>query len=225
MGCVAQLEETYVRCREDVLATYERAYDPKQPVVCLDEKPVVLHAAVRPGSGAVPGREARFDSEYQRCGTANVFCAVEPKAGRHLTFVTPNRSGPEFAQALFRIALAYPEAETLHLVMDNLSTHRRKSLTDLCGEDFGGEIWACFTPHYTPPHGSGLNQAEIEIGLRVRQCPGKRRFPNRALLRRETGAWNRRVNREQVKIHWRFDRRAARRTFRYKRPIIRRSEN
>ena len=121
--------------------------------------------------------------------------------------------------------MAYPEAETIHLVMDNLSTHSRKSLTDLCGEEFGGEIWDCFTPHYTPAHGSWLNQAEIEIGLFARQCLGKRRLPDLATLRREAAAWNRRVNRDRLKIDWRFDRKAARRTFGYKRPVIRRSEN
>jgi len=222
---VGKLDETYIERMEDVLAIYERPYDPKQPVVCLDEKPVTLHADVRPGSLARPGREARFDSEYERRGTANVFCAVKPKAGRHFTFVTSNRSGVEFAKVLFELALAYPEAETIHLVMDNLSTHSRKSLTDLCGEEFGSEIWACFTPHYAPTHGSWLNQAEIEIGLFARQCLGKRRIPDLPTLRREAAAWNRRVNRDQIKIDWTFDRQAASRTFGYKRPVIRRSGN
>lgn len=225
MWCVAQLNEAYIASMEDVLETYERPYDPTQPIVCFDEKPVTLHADVRAPTPAEPGRESRRDSEYKRRGTANVFCAVEPKAGRHFTFVTPNRSGVEFAKALFEVALAYPEAETIHLVMDNLSTHSRKSLTELCGEEFGGEIWGCFTPHYTPKHGSWLNQAEIEIGLFSRQCLGKRRLPDLATLQREAAAWNRRTNREQVKIDWRFDRKTARRKFGYKRPSITRSEN
>ena len=215
MWCVPELNDDYIARMEDVLATYERPYDPAQPVVCLDEKPVTLHAEIRPRTRAKPGREARRDSEYERRGTANVFCAVEPKAGRHFTFVTPNRSGPEFAQALFRLAMAYPEAETIHLVMDNLSTHSLKSLTDLCGEEFGREIWEAFTPHYTPAHGSWLNQAEIEIGLFSRQCLGKRRIPDLATLRREAGAWNRKLNHERVTINWGFDRQAARDTFGY----------
>ncbi len=89
MWVVADLDGDYIRKMEDVLEVYERPYDPQQPVVCLDEKPITLHADVRPGSAAAPGREARQDNEYQRCGTANVFCAVEPKAGRHFTFVSP----------------------------------------------------------------------------------------------------------------------------------------
>ena len=121
------------------------------------------------------------------------------------------------------MALAYPEAETIHLVMDNLSTHSRKSLTDLCGEEFGGEIWDAFRPHYTPVHGSWLNQAEIEIGLFSGQCLGKRRIEDLAKLRREAAAWKRRVNRERVKIDWRFNRKAARRKFGYERPLIKRS--
>src|ERR1700685_2448260 len=116
---------------EDVLEVYEQPNDPQQPVVCLDEKPVTLHADVRPASPAVPGREARRDNEYERYGTANVFCAVEPKAGRHFTFPTPNRSGFEFAQVALGLALEYPSAKTIHLVVDNLNIHRRKTLSDV----------------------------------------------------------------------------------------------
>ena len=126
MWCVADLNEEYIDKMEDVLETYERPYDAEQPVVCLDEKPITLHADVRPASPAKPGREARQDSEYERCGTANVFCAVEPKAGRHFTFPTPDRSGFQFAQVLFHLALQYPKAETIHLVMDNLSSQPRE---------------------------------------------------------------------------------------------------
>jgi hypothetical protein len=128
MWCVAELDEEYIRKMEDVLETYEQPYDPNEPVVCLDEKPVTLHADVRPASPAAPGREARQDNEYERRGTANVFCAVEPKAGRHFTYATPDRSAVEFAQVAFNLATQYPEAETIHLVMDNLNIHRRKSL-------------------------------------------------------------------------------------------------
>jgi hypothetical protein len=220
---VAELDDDYIAKMEDVLETYEKPYDPEQPVVCLDEKPVTLHADVRPSSPAEPGREARRDNEYQRCGTANVFCAVEPKAGRHFTFATPDRSGFEFAQVAFHVALQYPAADTIHLVMDNLNIHRRKSLTDLYGAQVGGEIWDRFTIHHTPTHGSWLNQAEIEIGIFSRQCLGTRRIPDLKTLRRESRAWNRRMNRDRIKIEWKFDRRAARRKFGYKKKRFRRS--
>jgi transposase len=216
MWCVAELNEDYIAKMEDVLETYEQPYDPKEPVVCLDEKPVTLHADVRPASPAAPGREARQDNEYERRGTANVFCAVEPKAGRHFTYATPDRSAVEFAQVVLDLATRYPEADTIHLVMDNLNIHRRKSLTDLLGKEIGGEVWNRFTIHYTPTHGSWLNQAEIEIGILSRQCLGTRRIPDLKMLRRELLAWNRRMNRARTKINWRFNRKAARRKFGYK---------
>jgi len=215
MWCIAELDDEYIGKMEDVLETYEKPYDPAGPVICLDEKPVTLHADVRAPMPAKPGREARRDNEYKRCGTANVFCAVEPKTGRHFTFPTPDRSGLEFAQVLAELACQYPAAKTIHLVMDNLSSHTRKSLTDLYGDELGAEIWGRFTIHYTPKHGSWLNQAEIEIGLFTRQCLGKRRIPDLATLRRESRAWNRRMNRNQVKINWRFDRENAREKFGY----------
>src|SRR5260370_14048882 len=128
MWVVADLDEDYTAKMEDVLERDEHPSDPQKPVLCLDEKPVTLHADVRPTAPAQPGREARRDNEYERCGTANVFCAVEPKAGRHFTFPTPDRSGLEFAQVAVRLALPYPAAKTLNLVMDNMSSHSQRSL-------------------------------------------------------------------------------------------------
>ena len=108
--------------------------------------------------------------------------------------------------------------------MDNLNIHRRKSLTDLLGGEVGGEVWDRFTIHYTPTHGSWLNQAEIEIGILSRQCLGTRRIPDLKTLRREVQAWNRRINRARTKINWKFDRRAARRKFGYKKKPFKRSK-
>jgi DDE superfamily endonuclease len=224
MWVVADLDEDYIAKMEDVLEVYERPYDAQEPVVCLDEKPITLHADVRPASPAKPGREARRDNEYERCGTANVFCAVEPKAGRHFTFATPDRSGFEFAQVAVALALAYPAAQTIHLVMDNLNIHSRKSLAHVFGAEMATEVWSRFTVHYTPSHGSWLNQAEIEIGIFSRQCLGKRRIPTLKNLRREAKAWNRRMNRNRVKINWKFDRKTARRKFGYKRNPFKRSQ-
>ena len=209
MWCVAELNDEDITRMEDVLETYEKPYDPAEPVVCLDEKPVTLHADVRPASAAKRGREARRDNGYERRGTANVFCAVEPKPGRHFTFPTPNRSAFEFARVAGELAMQYREAKTIHLVIDNLNIHRRKSLIDAFGIQVGTEIWERFTIYYTPKHGSWLNQAEIEIGLFARQCLGNRRIPDLKGLRRESRAWNRRMNHDQIKINWQFDRRAA----------------
>jgi transposase len=159
---------------------------------------------------------ARRDSEYRRCGTANVFCGVQPKAGRHFTKVTPDRSSPQFADYMLEIAAAYPEADTIHLVMDNLSSHTRKAVVDRFGAEAGDWLWNRFTVHYTPKHGSWLNQAEIAIGLFSRQCLGRRRIGDRGSLGKESRAWNRRVNRDRVMIQWSFTRKKARQKFGYK---------
>ena len=188
----------------------------RSPVVCIDEKPVVLHEDIRAPISMQPGRAARRDYEYKRRGTANVFCGIEPKAGRHFTKVTPTRSSPELADYLLEIAANYPEADTIHRVMDNLSTHTRKALVERFGERIGGCLWQRFTVHYTPKHGSWLNQAEIEISLFSRQCQRQRRIANLPALAKEARAWSRRVNRSRMKINWRFNRKQARRTFHYK---------
>jgi hypothetical protein len=195
MWVVADLDDDYIAKMEDVLEVYERPNDPQQPVVCLDEKPITLHAA------------------------------VEPKAGRHFTFATPDRSGFEFAQIAVSLAMAYPDAKTIHLVMDNLNIHRRKALVDAFGTEMAAKVWDRFSVHYTPTHGSWLNQAEIEIGIFTRQCLGSRRIPNLKILRHQAKAWNRRINRDRIHINWKFDRKAARRKFGYKKQSFTRSQN
>jgi DDE superfamily endonuclease len=97
-----------------------------------------------------PGRVLRRDGEYQRCGTANVFCGVQPKAGWYFPKVTANRSSPEFADYLLEVTIRYPEADTIHLVLDNLSSHTRKAMVERFGENAGGWLWERFTVHYTP---------------------------------------------------------------------------
>ena len=193
----------------------EEDYDPQYPTVCLDEKPVVLPQEVRPPLAMRPGRIARRDAEYQRCGTANVFCGVEPKAGQYFPKVTAHRSSPEFADYLLDVAIRYPEADTIHLVLDNLSSHTRKAVVERFGEKAGGWLWDRFMVHYTPKHGSWLNQAEIAISLFSRQCLGQRRIGEPASLRRQTQAWSRRMNRHRVPIQWQFTRKKARTTFDY----------
>jgi DDE superfamily endonuclease len=216
MWCVADLTDEYLTKMEEVLEVYERPYNPAEPVVCLDEKPVSLHDDVRPARPMAPGKLRRPDNEYKRCGTANVYCAVEPKAGVHFTLATPNRSAPQFAQAMETIIASYPNADTIHLVMDNLNIHGPKSLTDHFGKEKGTELWNRLTVHYTPVHGSWLNQAEIEISLFARQCLRKRRIPTLAILQRETKAWTAKANHDCTKIDWQFTRKKARTKFRYK---------
>ena len=221
MWCIAELDQAYIQKMEDVLGVYEKPYNPAQPVLCLDEKPITLHADVRAPILAKPGKPAKQDNEYKRCGTANVFGVVEPKAGRHFTTATPNRSGAEFARMVGHVVSQYPAAETIHLVMDNLNIHSRKSLTDHFGEQKGGDIWDRLSVHYTPKHGSWLDQAEIELSLYSRQCLGTRRIADLETLKRETKAWNRRANQKRTRIDWRFTRKKARKLFQYQAPRCR----
>ncbi len=224
MWCVAELDDAYIAKMEDVLALYEKPCKAAAPVVCLDEKPVVLHADVRPPRPAKPGHIAKRDNEYKRCGTANIFAVVEPKAGRHFTCATPDRSAFQFARVIRELVSAYPFARTIHVVMDNLNIHCRKSLTDHLGERQGNHLWNRLKVHYTPKHGSWLNQAEIELSLVSRQCLGTRRISDLARLKSDTRAWNRRANRQQVQIRWNFARKAARKKFGYVQNLSRRSK-
>ncbi|KAF0139843.1 MAG: transposase, partial [Ignavibacteria bacterium] len=165
MWCIPKLDKEYIDRMEDVLDLYEKPYNPKEPVVCLDEKSIQLLKSAREDVAAKKdGQITKRDSEYIRCGTANAFCGIEPKAGKHFTIVTRRRKRPDFAKVLNKISKRYPKAKTINLVMDNLNTHNEKSLVTYYGKKEGHEIWRRFTIHYTPKHGSWLNQAEIEIG-------------------------------------------------------------
>src|ERR1700677_4899450 len=161
------------------------------------KKPVVLHRDIRAPKPAPPGHLARRDYEVKRGGTANVFSGVEPKAGRQFPEHTATRSAAEFADCLGEVVARYPEARTIHLVMDNLNTHSRKSLVKRHGEKLGGLLWNRFTMHYTPMHESWLNRAEIEVSLLSRQCLGQRRIGDLPTLRGEVHAWGRRKKRNQ----------------------------
>jgi transposase len=213
--CVAELDDEYIAKMEDVLEVYERPFDPSRPLVCLDEKPIQLLEDKRPPSGLKPGKIKQQDFEYKRNGTANVFCAIAPLEGTYINLVTENRKGKEFAKFVASLARRYVNAEKIVLVMDNLNIHSKKSLTDFYGEDEGTELWNRFEVHYTPKHGSWLNQAEIAINIYARQSLGNTRIPDLDSLRKRTTAWNKIANQKKVKINWTFNREKAREKFGY----------
>lgn len=225
MWCVPELNDEYIQRMENVLDLLGRPLDPREPVVVLDERPVQLLDTLRTGRPASPGKVARRDYEYRRCGTANIFCVVEPLAGRHFTHATRDRKRGSFARALRRVERAYPDARRIHLVMDNLNTHTKKSLTQTFGTREGLRLWRRFSVHYTPKHGSWLNPAELEASLWSRECLGKLRIPNFAQLRHRTSLWNRDANRRGRKIIWAFETEDARRLFKYKRVTTLRSRH
>ncbi|RYF18775.1 MAG: hypothetical protein EOO77_10815 [Oxalobacteraceae bacterium] len=176
MWCVPKLDIPYLQRMEDILELYERPVDPGQPVICLDEKPVVLHGDGRPCKRLANG-SLRRDYEYRRLDTANIFCAIEPLTGRHKVKVTPRRDKLCFAEKMRDIARSYPCAKIIHCVMGNLNTHSAGALVKRFGENEGLRLWERFAIHYTPKHASWLNQAEIQISMLSRECLGKRRDP------------------------------------------------
>lgn len=225
MWCVPKLDQEYLTRMENVLDLLAKPVNEREPVVALDERPVQLLDSARPGTPMAPGRIARRDYEYVRNGTANVFCIVAPKIGEHLTHATRNRKAPRFADAMKRIAGTFPQAKTIHLVMDNLNTHCEKSLIDTYGAFEGRRLWRRFTVHYTPKHGSWLNPAEIEVGLWSRECLGGDRVATLEELRRRTRSWNASANRSRRRINWQFTTADARRVFGYERSAMHGTEH
>jgi len=207
--CLDAPSARFVAKMEDVLAVYERPYDPKRPVVCLDEKSKELHATPHgalpiepkaPGRGGKPRRE---DSEYQRNGTRNLFLWVEPLAGRRAVCVTERRTARDFAAQLQRLVAAYPEAERVVLVTDNLNTHTAACLYEAFAPEEARRLVQKIEWHYTPEHGSWLNMAEIELSVLSRQCLN-RRLADDAALEREAAAWEQARNGARATIRWQF---------------------
>lgn len=215
MWCVPELNQEFIEKMEDILEVYEREEDPKKPLICLDEKPIQLLEDTRPPSGIAPGKVKKVDFEYKRNGTCSVFCAVEPHKGRYINRVTKRRTGADFAKFLRALERQYSDAEKIVLVMDNLNTHTLKSLTNFYGKEKGEAIWNRFEVHFTPIHGSWLNQAEIAINIYSRQCLGKARIHSIDILRKKTAAWSKVINRKKVLIQWKFSRQKARDKFKY----------
>jgi hypothetical protein len=225
MWCVPQIDSEFVGRMEDVLALYARPYRKSEPVVCLDERPVQLLDPARPSEAMRPGRPARFDYEYVREGTANIFCIVEPLTGRRLTYASANRKARAFTRALERIARRYRKARKIHLVLDNLSTHAETSVTATLGATRGRRLWRRFQIHRTPKHASWLNAAEMEASLVSRECLGNSRIGHLHALKSRVAAWRFRADRERRPIRWKFTVTDARRVFRYDGIITPRSEH
>lgn len=214
MWCVPRLTDEFVERMKDVLNLYEKSYIEDEPVLCIDEKPLqLLDHSRAPIPVKKSGMIKKIDYEYKRKGTANIFSVVEPKAGRHYAYVSKRKTGIDFAKILYRISRNYVDTRTIHLVMDNYSTHSFKSLVKRYGETKAKMIWDRFTIHYTPKHASWLNQAEIEIGILSRQCLGSRRFGSICELRTNVNAWKKRINKKKVIINWKFTTKDAMKKF------------
>jgi len=189
---------------EDVLEVYKRPYDPKCPVVCLDETSKQLIGEVQLPVPAAPGQVAHYDYEYVRNGVANIFMICEPLAGQRDVEVTDRRTKKDYAECLRKIAdEMYPDAEVVVLVQDNLNTHSPASLYEAFAPAEAKRLADRFEFHYTPKHGSWLDMAEIELGILSRQCLS-RRIDNVHDLRREVKAWETTRDAAGTKVNWQF---------------------
>jgi DDE superfamily endonuclease len=195
---------------EDVLDLYEEPYDPQRPKVCFDETNKQLVAETRVGVPARPGQVARYDYEYQRNGTRNLFLFLEPQGGWRHVAVTERRTMQDFAhQMRWLVDEAYPEAEVVRLVLDNLNTHRPASLYEAFPPAEARRILKRLEFHYTPKHGSWLNMAEMELRVFSRECLD-RRIPDEATLKREIQALEAERNSTRARVNWRFTAQDAR---------------
>ena len=189
---------------EDVLSLYEEPYDAKRPVVCFDEKSVQLVAETRVPSAVRPGRPQRYDYEYERKGTANIFMAVEPLGARRYVKATERRTKVDFAHQMQTLLdVHYPEAECIRLVCDNLNTHKPASLYEAFPPAEARRLLQRLEFHYTPKHASWLDMAEIELSVLSRECLD-RRIPDKETLERETAAWQANRNQAGIPVKWRF---------------------
>jgi hypothetical protein len=194
----------FVCAMEDVLEVYTRPYDAEYPVVCLDEASKQLVADVTPPQAMESGRPARQDYEYERCGTANLYMAFEPLAGRRHVKATDRRTNVDFAELLRDLSdVFYPQARKITLVMDNLNTHKLSVLYQVFSPQEARRLHQRFEVHHTPKHASWLNMAECELSVLSRQCLD-RRIDCRSWLETEVHAWQHARNTQKVRVDWQF---------------------
>ena len=200
---------------EDVLDLYAAPADPQRPLVCFDELPYQLVSEKRAPLAATPGAVARYDYEYRREGTCNVFMAFAPHLGWRHAAVTERRTALDFAEQMrWLVDEAFPEAEVIQVVMDNLSTHTPAALYAAFPPAEARRIVEKLAIHYTPKHGSWLNMVEIELGVVRGQCLD-RRLGQIERGREEIAPWEQRRNAAQATVAWRFKSTDARVTLRH----------
>jgi hypothetical protein len=204
MWCIPSVDSEYVARMEDVLALYTTPPAPGSPVVCFDETPVQLVGETRLPMPARRGQVARYDYEYRRQGTANLFVFLDAhEPWRHVE-VTPRRTSLDFARQMHALAFEhYPQASKIRVVLDNLSTHKAAALYEAFEPKLARAVLERLEFHYVPKHASWLNMVEIEIGVLTRQCLD-RRIPDRETLARETAAWEHRRNAAGARVRWMF---------------------
>ena len=204
MWCIPKIDAEFVARMEDILALYAERPDPRRPVVCFDETPRQLIGEERVPVQAEPGKRRRYDYEYVRNGTANVFMFVDANRSWRHAKVTDRRTCLDFAECMRDLVdVHYPHAEKIRVVLDNLSAHRPSAIYERFPPAEARRILERLDFHFTPKHASWLNMVEIEIGVMVSQCLD-RRIPDRKTLVAEVAAWERRRMAEGAQIDWMF---------------------
>jgi hypothetical protein len=202
--CIPSVGSEFVWRMEDVLDLYEEPYDPQFPTVCFDELPYQLTGEVRLPLPAEPGKPQRYDYEYHRRGTCNIFLHVEPQGGWRHVEVTERRTAQDFAHQMKALVdLHYPDAKKIRVVLDNLNTHTPAALYEAFPPEEARRILRRLEFHHTPKHGSWLNMAEIEFSVLSRQCLN-RRLGDLETVRQEIAAWQAPRNQAGATINWRF---------------------
>jgi transposase len=225
MWCIPKVDAEYVARMEDVLDLYAEAPDPKRPVVCFDESPTQLIGEVRAPIPASPGQLERYDCEYRRNGTANLFVFLDAHRSWRKVKVTDRRAAEDFTQCMRDLVdVHFPEAAQIRVVMDNLSTHSPASLYQAFPAPEARRVLRQLQFHYTPKHASWLNMVEIEIGVLRGQCLD-RRIAERACLETEIAAWEQQRNATGARINWMFTSEQARKKMRraYPKPSVKES--
>ena len=209
MWCIGTLTEEYRSRMYKLLRLYAKPLQIDEPVICVDEKSLQLIGHSRAPLAMKSGAATKQDYEYVRNGTTNLFVAVEPKAGQRVVSVTERRGKLDFVTFIDKLLTStYAKARRVHLVLDNLNTHFRKSFDDVLGKRVAAKLLRRVQFHYTPKHASWLNMAEIEIGILSRQCLD-RRIPTPKALQVEVDAWQRERNALRRTIDWKFTRQDA----------------
>ena len=210
MWCIPQVDAEYVARMEDVLDLYAEEPDPKRPVVCFDESPVQLIGELRQPIPAKPGQLERYDCEYKRNGTANLFVFLDVHRPWRKVKVTESRAAVDFAACMRELTDAhFPKAERIRVVLDNLSTHSPGALYQAFPAEEARRVLRRLEFHYVPKHASWLNMVEIEIGVLAAQCLDRRIESIKQLIA-ETAAWERQRNSANARIKWMFTTEKAR---------------
>jgi hypothetical protein len=209
MWCIQEITEEYRTRMYRLLKLYKQGHDPSQPLVCMDEKSKQLLEDSRQPIKATPGKLEKYDYEYKRRGTCNIFVAVEPKGGNRIIKVTDTRTKKDFAIFVEDLVEKhFAKADYIQLVLDNLNTHFEGSLVETFGKRKAKRLLKKIRFIYTPRHASWLNMAEIEINTMDRQCTGGR-IESKEKLKSAVTIWSNERNKNQCKIEWKFTRQEA----------------